>query len=355
MWQWRQIASAGIITLTFSSGRAYAHTARADIEEEWWWAWQWDELVIINLCLLTFLYCLGWFKSAVALTRGVAFLLGIAAIALALLSPLDTLAEELGWVHMLQHMVLMTIAAPLVVYGWPARAVLWAVPRRIRKSKLAGRLWRMLLGTRSRRLWSNPWLVLLIHTSVLWGWHIPLMYEAALTSPLIHDLEHISMFLAAVLLWQMVLVPMHGTTAQPAINAGVLFITSVAGMVLGVLMALSPYVWYPSYVGRTEYWGWTPMEDQQLAGTLMWVPACAVYAVVAIGMLAVWIAGLEKPAMGCNSAGRKQSNVRQPVADRSTPPCEHPTRPQCEPQRIPLLGPRSPQEIASVEVPGPPV
>ena len=284
---------------------AWGHPTGREYRGQWWLAWEWDELVMVNLSVLTLAYVVGWRNGNFRYASGLAFLLGIAAIAVALLSPLDVLGESLGWVHMLQHMLLMTIAAPLVVCGEPARVMLWSLPNRLRSARLVGRLWRSVWGTRSRRLWCNPWFALGLHTFVMWGWHFPPLCEAALQDPLVHDLEHVSMFAAAVVFWQAIVFPagqLHPgprqlragpSGAQPAISAGLLFVTSVAGMVLGALMALSPSVWYPSYVGRTAYWGWTPLEDQQLAGSLMWMPACAAYPLVAIIILFRWLVALD--------------------------------------------------------------
>ncbi len=283
---------------------ADAHPTRELWRGSWWTAWQWDGLVMTNLIVLGVVYGWGWRAAVIAASRrkraafdwrlagrGIAFVFGLLAIGIALQSPLDLLGESLGWVHMLQHMTLMTIAAPLAVMGRPVLMFAWALPRTMRSNPRVQGAMRGLWGTRSRRLWCNVWFALFLHTAAMWGWHYPPLYEAALNDPLVHDIEHLSMFAAAVIFWQAVLAPVRngGVSSVPAVSVVALFITSVLGMGLGVLMALSPEVWYASYVGRTAVWGWTPLEDQQLAGTIMWMPACAAYPLAAICILLPWL------------------------------------------------------------------
>lgn len=236
---------------------ADAHPTRELWQGSWWTAWQWDGLVMANLIVLGIVYGWGWRAAVIAASRrqraafdwrlvgrGIAFVFALLAIGIALQSPLDLLGESLGWVHMLQHMTLMTIAAPLAVVGRPVLMFAWALPRAMRSNRRVQRAMRGLWGTRNRRLWCNVWFALILHAATMWGWHYPLLYEAALNDPLVHDIEHLSMFAAAVIFWEAVLASVRngGASSTPAVRVVALFVTSVLGMGLGVLMALSPEV-----------------------------------------------------------------------------------------------------------------
>ncbi len=293
----RLIAFSVMINL-MTAGSASAHPSGLQAGDPWWRAWHWDSLVVLNLALLSLLYCRGliriWRRAgvgrAIPVWRAGAFLLGILALIAALLSPLDTLSEDLSWVHMTQHMVLMVLAAPLIVIGVPGLALTWSLPKSLR-----GPFGRFLTGTagRSRRtlhflLW-NPMFLWTVHALCIWIWHLPYLYEWALQDPLIHDIEHLTFFIAACLFWRVSLDVRVQPTLNPAASVLYLFTTSLHMMTLGVLMALSPTAWYKVYIGRTEGWGLSPLEDQQLAGLIMWMPGCIVYAIVAAALFARWL------------------------------------------------------------------
>lgn len=294
-----------MVVVAATPGVAAAHPSGFSAGDPWWQAWHFDSLVALNLVLLAAIYGWGlsriWGRSGVGqgVSRGqaAAFAGGLLAVLVALMSPLDTLSDDLSWVHMTQHMVLMTIAAPLMVLGAPGLVSLWAVPRRWRLSVA-----RWPRGTATgRSLWQaswNPFLAWGLHAAVLWGWHLPVFYELALYDPLVHDMEHLSFFLAACLFWRMVI----DLRSHLRLNAGLgvlyLFTTSLHATVLGVFMALSPRPWYPVYEGRTELWRLSPLEDQQLAGLIMWMPACTVYAIAAAILFAIWLRQLENPTGG---------------------------------------------------------
>lgn len=298
----RLIAMTVLITL-LDSRSASAHPSGLQAGDAWWLAWHFDPLVAINLLLLAVLYGRGllgiWARSGigqvVASWRAMAFVIGVLAVLAALMSPLDTLADDLSWVHMTQHMVLMVVAAPLIIVGSPGLVITWSLPMRWRKV-----VWRRLapfaLGSRARPralVW-NPLFVWTLHAIVLWIWHLPVLYELALNDPLVHDLEHLTFFLVACLFWRVAIDYRKVPTLNPGLGILYLFTTSLHAMVLGVLMALSPRVWYPVYIGRTELWGLSPLADQQLAGLIMWMPACMVYAIVAAALLASWLHEMEQ-------------------------------------------------------------
>jgi putative membrane protein len=289
-------------TILLSSGTATAHVGGPFSPGGPWWAgWNFDPAVLLALGLLAGLYARGlarvWRAGA---GRGVAgwqvwcFAAGFVALVVALVSPLDPLSDELSSAHMVQHMVLMNVAAPLLVLGSPTLVVLSGVPAAYRRP--LGRLWRRLdpVGPAGAPLW-NPVVVWLAYAAVLWGWHLPPLYQAALRDPVVHDFQHLTFFAAAFLFWRAALDPLGRRRLGVAAALVSLFTTALHATVLGVFMTLAPYPWYPDYHGRTEPWGLTPLEDQQLAGLIMWMPACSAYAVAAAGLLAAAINARPRP------------------------------------------------------------
>ncbi|WP_164102414.1 cytochrome c oxidase assembly protein [Candidatus Laterigemmans baculatus] len=282
-------------------GVAEAHPSGYRAGDAWWQAWHVDGLVVFVLGLLAAWFGTGlyrlWRRAGVGrgipVWRAAALAAGLAAVCLALLSPLDVLSDDLSWVHMTQHMVLMAVAAPLMVLGAPGLAAVWALPRRWRSLVGDWPQWNRVAGELWRASW-NPWWIWLLHAVVLWGWHLPVLYQWALVDPLVHDIEHLSFFLTACLFWRIAIDHRRHLRLNPGLGVLYLFTTSLHAMVLGIFMTLAPQHWYPIYEGRTELWNLSPLEDQQLAGAIMWMPACAVYIVVAAGLFASWIQGLER-------------------------------------------------------------
>lgn len=244
--------------------------------ENWPAAWNWDPLTILNLLLLSVGYAVGLTRlrlrsgsPRIGAPQAAAFATGLLIVFTALLSPLDALGEELSAAHMVQHMLLISAAAPLCVLGAPAFVLSWSVPPELRR-------WWQALPLNARWTW-HAGLVWLLHAAVIWLWHLPPLYHAALRDPLVHDFQHLSFFAAGFLFWRLMLDPVSRRVLSPLSAVMFLFSTSVHAMALGVFMTFSRSPWYADYAGRTIAWGFSPLEDQQLAGLIMWVPACLVY------------------------------------------------------------------------------
>jgi putative membrane protein len=258
--------------------------------------WTWHTGIILSLAAVSALYALGlrnlWRSAGTG--RGVqrrtawSFAASILALIAALLSPIDPLSDDLAWMHMVQHMTLMMIAAPLFVLGAPATVMLWALPLKHRRR--LGRALRTLdnLRIRGYLLW-QPLVLWTLFAVTLWVWHLPWMYEAALRNDTFHDVQHLAFFGASCLFWRVLLDPLSRLRLNPALAVLYLFTSSLQATVLGIFMAIAPKVWYPWYHDRTEPWGLSAIEDQQLAGFIMWMPACLIYAIVAAGVFGVWL------------------------------------------------------------------
>jgi cytochrome c oxidase assembly factor CtaG len=216
---------------------------------------------------------LGW--------RIASYAAGWLTLALALTSPLHALGEQMFTAHMVEHEILMAVSAPLIVLSRPLAFLLFALPDPARRG-MAG-LWAS--SSRVRGLLRSGALATVIHGAVLWLWHVPTVFDAAVTHDGLHRLQHLSFFLSALWFWWTVL-----WASSRAAATWHLFVTMMHMSVLGALMALAPRVLYSVQTSHAAAYGLTPLEDQQLAGLLMWVPAGTVYAGAAMAMAALAIA-----------------------------------------------------------------
>lgn len=284
-------------TLLFAfPASAWAHGVAVSPDAIWWTQWNLDPVVLLNLGALGFTYAYGLrrLRSARAESAGVgarqawAFAAALAFLLVALVSPVDAFAGDLLWVHMVQHMIIMNLAAPLFVFGAPGRVLLWCLAPAERAT--VGRA-RKALFRRGvpRYLFWQPVTLWVLYALVLWIWHLPALYEAALRHQIIHDLQHLMFFITSCLFWRVLFDPIGRLRMARAPAVLYLFLTSLHATVLGVFMALAPRLWYPTYAGRTEPWGLVALEDQQLAGYIMWMPACMAYAVIAAWLFASWL------------------------------------------------------------------
>lgn len=285
---------------------ASAHTGPAPLPETIWQTWTLDPVVALALFVALALGIHGaselWSRAGAG--RGVrrwqlgAYIVGLVALAVALLSPLDALGSALLTGHMAQHLVLLVIAPPLLVLGAPDRLLLWALPPH----------WRRWLGGLSHRAgwrWTgrvllNPATVFVLAVAALWSWHLPALYQLAIRHESVHIAEHLSFFLSALLFWWCVLPPLIRPVANRrrrlAVAIPLVFAIALQNGVLGALLTFSTQVWYPIYGPTVREWGMSPIEDQQLAGLLMWVPASVIYLVAALALVAALFQAEERAA-----------------------------------------------------------
>jgi cytochrome c oxidase assembly factor CtaG/cytochrome c2 len=262
--------------------------------ERLWSAWSWEPGVVLPLAISAAVYLLGaralWRSAGTG--RGVrplqtaAFASGWLVLALALVSPLHRLGEALFTAHMVQHELLMALAAPLLVLGPPLVPFVWAIPR----------TWRRTVGTWTsthpvQAGWgalTHPVVAWCLHAVAIWLWHLPSLYQASVEHESVHAWQHASFLGTALLFWWTTLRPRNGRLGTP-VAVIALFTTALHTSLLGALLAFSGRVWYPIYETSTGPWGLTPLQDQQLAGFVMWIPAGLVYAAAALGLLAGWL------------------------------------------------------------------
>jgi putative membrane protein len=243
--------------------------------------WHWHPGTGLVLAGLAVAYGVGWWRlrrrgdrRPASLPRLAAYLGGLGGVALALFSPLDHLAGLLLSAHMIQHQLLIMVGAPLVLLGNPLPFVLWGMPAGARRA-----LGRALAPRGSLRralavLTSLP-VAGIAYTLTVWAWHVPGAYEAALAREWVHDLEHVSFFAAAVLFWWPVIgpAPRLGGPRSPlyyGFRIGYLILAAGQNTLLGALIGLTERVLYPSYAEAPRLFGLSALEDQALAGGIMW-------------------------------------------------------------------------------------
>ncbi len=164
------------------------------------------------------------------------------------------------------------------------------------------------------RALSSPPVAWLIFAVVLWGWHLPALYEAALRNETVHAVEHLTLLLGALLFWWVLLERTRPAHVRLGFAVAYLFTTTLQSGVLGALITFSSQLWYPYYAPLTAAWGLTPLQDQQLAGMIMWLPGGAVFTALTIGYFAAWLAALDRrsPAL---PRGETTPNANPPTGN----------------------------------------
>lgn len=309
------VALLYLLPWLFAATAAQAHAPDASIPTALLWTWSTDPLVLAPILVLDVLYVVGlvrlWSRAGagrgVPVWRALAFALGLAALFAALISPLDVWAEASFALHMVQHMLLVVIAAPLMVLGNVGVVALTALPGSFRVP-----LGRSFAATPLRRV--RSWLFAVpvttaVHGLVVWLWHAPRLYEAALADPLIHYLEHLTMLGTAVLFWRSVLSARRRGALGYGAGIAALFLTMLHSGLLGILITLAPAPLYASYAASAPWATLGPLEDQQLAGIVMLIPGGFAYLAGALALLHAWLAAAE--------------HRRPPTALASTSPRHH--------------------------------
>jgi putative membrane protein len=274
------------LTLLMCAGPAFAHGGQHYGGAQP--GWTWDVWITAPLLIAGLLYVIGWRRlhgraergAAVLQRRAAFFLSGWLVLATALVSPLHEAGERSFAAHMFEHELLMLAAAPLLALSKPLTAMLWAFPLGARRSLGKATHWYPV-----STVWNTltgPVTATLLQSAALWLWHMPALFDRALASTGWHTAQHLSFLTTSLLFWT----AMFDTRKRPdgiGVAALCLFATSVTSGALGALMAFSQSPWYRAYaeLGIAPF-GLSPVEDQQFAGLLMWVPGGLLHAVAAL-------------------------------------------------------------------------
>jgi len=257
-----------------------------------WTAWPVEPLLVLGLIAAAGLYRLGWRRlrhvaggSAVSSSRAAAFAVGIIAVALALLSPIAVYGERLFFMHMIQHLLLLLIAPPLLLLGRPLVPVLWGLPSSWRR-RLAQFLGPGHILARLGDALTTPLVAAGAFIVTIAVWHIPVFYDAAQGRTLTHDLEHLMFFGTALLYWWPVIHPAGGRRRLSyGLAVPYLLPPFLESMVIGVLLTFADRPLYRTYAEMEMPWGFSVVSDQQLGGLIMWIPGGMLFLIPLIGLL----------------------------------------------------------------------
>lgn len=257
--------------------------------------WDWRPEIVIVLVTLGALYTLGWVRLRRQSTRRqlatwlrlFSYMSGLAVLALSLLSPIDRLGGQLFFMHMLQHMLSIMIAAPLLLLANPFPFMVWSLPESWRP-RVAGLFagpsgFRRVLAASTR-----PFIAWLAFLTIYLGWHDSTLYNLALRVDWVHDIQHITFFGAAMLFWW------HVIGAAPHIHgkrsgwASIAYLIGVIppNMAVAVTIAFASNVIYTYYLSAPRIWGFTALEDQMISGAIMWIPGSMMFLLAALIVLA---------------------------------------------------------------------
>lgn len=224
--------------------------------------------------------------------RGLWFYLGLATLIAAMATPLDSYAERSLSAHMVQHVILMVIAPLLLVLADPWDTLVAGLPERVRDFGLV----RTPTGSPTRGPAREPdlprsslatWtrvaiLVTVVQSLVMWAWHIPALYDLAVRVDGVHAIEHLAFLGSGIWFWWAI-----GATGsrRNGMAALVVFIAALPGTALGAALMLAPHPWFPAY---------PDLQDQQVAGAIMWSVAGAVYLAGAVVLFISWLSRMEE-------------------------------------------------------------
>jgi putative membrane protein len=227
-------------------------------------AWSFEPSVLIGVAALGILYLLAWRRGRATGSahrpgygRLALFAGGLLAILVALVSPLDELGDQLLVMHMIQHVLLLDIVPILLILGL-TKVLLRPVTRRLRYvEQRAGYL-------------AHPAFAVLLYAGVMWGWHVPALYDAALRNNTVHAFEHLCFAVAGTLYWWHILSPIRSRMRLGGLGpVGYMVSTKLLVGLLGIAIAFAPASFYPFYEHHPHYWGLSPSEDQSMAGLTM--------------------------------------------------------------------------------------
>lgn len=259
--------------------------------------WSWDP-ALIYVAVAAVMYVLGGLRRGTSRSRRLgrerehlrelAFAAGLVTIVLALDSPVDYYSDQLFWVHMCQHLALLTVAPPLVLLGRPWPRMWQALPLRWRTA--TGRTLAAARWTAPLRALARPWLAFVVFNADMLIWHLPVAYNLTLSHPWIHYCEHALFFFTGLLFWAHVVDP--GPLRERmnlAIRAAYVAGAMGVGWVLAITLVLVKHPLYEHYAQLPTRPGHlSALADQQIAGGMMWVPGSLAYYLALLILFSRW-------------------------------------------------------------------
>ena len=277
----------------------------------------WSFPVGLTCCLLAIaaLYVRGWwrcrttFPKVISVSRLIAFLSGLSFVWIAVGSPLGSLDHILLTAHMVQHLLLMAVAAPLILLGAPAVPLFHCLsPSFVRAgfSSLLRHPWVQWLT----RTVTHPVFCLFASSITLIAWHVPILFELGMRSPAWHNVQQISFFATGILLWWPVIQPWPSVARWPRWAIPVyLFFATLPCDALSAFLTFCDRAIYPSYQNGIAPFGFSPLSDQQLAGSLMWVCVTFIYLFPAVAITMQILAPSCRTRTSSDNQGAKRPRI----------------------------------------------
>lgn len=255
--------------------------------------WTLDPILTVPLALGLIIYLAGWRRLSRRASNPIRpglFIAGWFVLTLSLTSPLHEAGERSFTMHMVEHELIMLVATLLLAASGAGAILAWGLPRPLRTA--LGGSWKSPLQIVWRRL-TEPVTATVVQGAVMWAWHAPILFNRALDSFGWHIAQHSCFFVSSLTFWWAMLHP-RGRSSGYGVSATCLFATSLIGGALGALMSLSSSPWYADYaaMGMTGI-GLDPVDDQRLAGLIMWIPGGAFHGIAALVLFYRWLKAAE--------------------------------------------------------------
>jgi putative membrane protein len=283
-------------------------------------SWSVPPAASFALAMTAAIYLRGWFLMRrarvpfVPAWRAICFLLGLLTLWIALASPLDTFSAFIVTAHMLQHMLLMMVAPPLILLGAPLIPLVRGLPV-FAAREFAGPFLNWRIATRVGSALTNLFVALVLMGVVMLGWHTPQMYELALASSSWHEVEHACFFVASLIFWWPVVQPWPSRAQAPRwALVPYLLIADLQNTILSAILVFSDRVLYPSYGRMPRLFGLSAMQDQAASGAIMWVLGSVAFLIPAMIIAVQYLSGTTmqaapQPMLKAQSSGW----VSQPI------------------------------------------
>jgi putative membrane protein len=273
----------------------FAHPGGPPAPHDLWGAWNPDPVLLAGLVLAAAAYRRdrAAHRREGETLRASCFAGGLVVVAIALISPLDALSGALASAHMVQHVLLLLVAAPLLALSAPSSTIVRGSPALVRRT---GARWRkrLRLTRHNLRTLRHPATAWLLHVGTLWFWHAAVPYDAAIQSKLVHILEHFSFLFTGMLFWRVVIDTRSAGRVSHGLGVLLVFAMAMQSVLLSALLTFARTPWYSRYAATTAPWGLEPLADQQLAGVIMWIPAGALYLAAGLALMVAWIRATER-------------------------------------------------------------
>ena len=279
-------------------------------------SWTVEPAVIVPVVTAATLYVRGWTPLAHRMPerfgagRLIAVMAGLATVILALSSPLDALGHHLLLAHMIQHLLLMAVAPPLLWMGAPVAPILLGLPRPIRR-----RVAIVLASNPLRRVThvlADPRVSWVAFVIAFWAWHVPALYDRSLRSDSWHHVQHACFFATGLLFWRPVILPWPAGSSWPRwAMIPYLVLAELQNSTLAAILTFSDRVIYRAYEAVPRVWDISALADQSIAGVIMWVPGSLVFLLPVLWLIVTAIAA---PAPGRVGAARHPDWPPRPYA-----------------------------------------